>query len=223
MGFRYRDTDELGHTQLKEKQRGLRDGFDLSLGLRVHRALSWYGRAEQEREDDDTRFILLWIGFNALYAKEIEEGSEREQFREFFAELIRMDAKHRIYDAVWRRFSQEIRLLMDNRYVFSPFWKFQAGVPGYDDWEERFMRSGRAIGAALSNHATDQILSILFDRLYMLRNQLMHGGATWNSDANRAQVRDGGAILGCLFPIFVDLIMDHPDEPWDMPQFPVVK
>lgn len=28
------------------------------------------------------------------------------------------------------------------------------------------------------------ILSILFDRLYVLRNQLVHGGATWNSDVN---------------------------------------
>ena len=51
---------------------------------------------------------------------------------------------------------------------------------------------------------------MVFDRLYVLRNQLVHGGATWNSSVNRAQVRDGAAILGFLLPVFVDLMMDNP-------------
>lgn len=33
----------------------------------------------------------------------------------------------------------------------------------------------------------------LLRRLYVLRNQLVHGSATWNSSANRAKVRDGTA------------------------------
>lgn len=50
------------------------------------------------------------------------------------------------------------------------------------------------------------ILSILFDRLYVLRNQLVHRGATWNSDVNRDQVRDGPSPQGCPLPIPIDLI-----------------
>ena len=45
------------------------------------------------------------------------------------------------------------------------------------------------------------VLSIVFDRLYVLRNQLVHGGATWNSQVNRQQLRDGVAILGTLVPL----------------------
>ena len=75
---------------------------------------------------------------------------------------------------------------------------------------------------ALREHDTVRILSILFDRLYVLRNQLVHGGATWNSDVNRDQVRDGASLLGCLLPIFVDLMMDNPDQNWGKPFYPVV-
>jgi hypothetical protein len=63
---------------------------------------------------------------------------------------------------------------------------------------------------------------MLFDRLYMLRNQLIHGGATWNSSVNRDQLRDGCEILGCLVPIMVDLMMDNPQEDWGRPFYPVI-
>jgi len=136
--------------------------------------------------------------------------------------LVKFDARHRVYDAVWQRFSQEIRLLLDNRYVYHPFWQHQNGVPGYADWEQKLDRSRTAINHALREHDTARILSILFDRLYVLRNQLVHGGATWNSDVNRDQVRDGASLLGCLLPIFVDLMMDNPGYEWPMPNYPVV-
>src|SRR3546814_2427583 len=88
---------------------------------------------------------------------------------------------------------------------------------------DRLERSRTAIGAALRDHDTASILSILFDRLYVLRNQLVHGGSTWNSDVNRAQVRDGAALLGCLLPIFIDLMMDNAGHEWPMPNYPVVE
>lgn len=116
---------------------------------------------------------------------------------------MKFDGRHRVYDAVWQRFSQEIRLLLENRYVYHPFWQHQNGVPGYQDWEHKLERGRLAINHALREHDTVRILSILFDRLYVLRNQLVHGGATWNSDVNRDQVRDGASLLGCLLPIFV--------------------
>ena len=61
---------------MKNKQRSLREGFPTVLALGVHRALSWHGRAEGERDDPDPQFILLWIGFNAAYAAEIALDSE---------------------------------------------------------------------------------------------------------------------------------------------------
>ncbi len=74
---------------LKDKQRSIRDRFPEALGLRVHRSISWLGRAEKETSDSDVRFILLWIGFNAAYASDIVEdiSSERGAFRNFFRDI----------------------------------------------------------------------------------------------------------------------------------------
>ena len=56
----------------------------------------------------------------------------------------------------------------------------------------------------------------------VLRNQLIHGGATWNSSVNRSQVKDGAALLGVLLPIFIDILMDNPGNDWGRPYYPVV-
>ena len=111
---------------------------------------------------------------------------------------------------------------MDNRFVFNPFWQHHNGIDGYEDWEARFNASVRSFTQAFQAGDTARVLSFVFDRLYVLRNQLIHGGATWNSGVNRAQVRDGAAILAFLLPVFVDLMMDNPDQDWGKPFYPVV-
>ena len=226
---RYSSGDSLHSEALKDKQRELRDGFPLPLTLRVHRALSWLRRADAEHEDLDVRFILLWIGFNAAYAGDLDRAldgagasNERARFDDFFAALVRMDSNNRIYSVIWDRFSQKIRLLLDYRYVFAPFWRHHTGEVGGGGWEITFEAAKRAANRALADRNTPVVLSILFDRLYVLRNQLVHGGATWDSSANRNQVRDGAALLGCLLPVFIDLMMDNPDCGWSMPNYPVV-
>ena len=203
----------------------MRAAFPEPLGLRVHRAISWLGRAEAEKTDADVRFILLWVAFNSAYASEIDAdaANERKSFKAFFDTLVSLDASHRIYDAVWERFSQEIRLLLANRYVFAPFWHKQNGLAGHDDWEEKLAAGQRQIATAMKQFDTGRILLVLFDRLYVLRNQLVHGGATWNSSINRAQVKDGAAVLGWLLPVFIDIMLENPDQDWGSPFYPVVR
>ena len=211
---------------LKEKQRKIRSGFPETMGLRVHRSISWIGRAEACGEDDDARFIFLWIAFNAAYADETEfqaaSPGERATFLDYFVRLIALDRNKRIYKALWQRFSGPVRMLMDNRYVFNPFWQHHNSIEGFGDWEERFAASLRAFGGAFQSGDTARVLTFVFDRLYVLRNQLVHGGSTWNSAVNRAQVRDGAAILSFLMPVFVDLMMDNPENDWGKPFYPVV-
>jgi hypothetical protein len=133
-----------------------------------------------------------------------------------------LDNEQKIYNAVWKRYSQEIRLLLENKYVFAPFWQYQNGMAEYANWEERLASSRRVIASALTQRDTSLILSVLFDRLYVLRNQVMHGGATWNSSVNRSQIRDGSAVMDTLLPIFIELMMDHPQREWGKPFYPVV-
>jgi len=216
----------LTFSTLKQKQRAIRAGFPEAMGLRVHRALSWIGRAEACGADDDARFIFLWIAFNAAYADEQEfqkvPQGERAAFLLFFSLLTALDAERRIYGAVWQRFSGPVRLLLENRYVFNPFWQHHNGIEGFEDWDERFRSSARPFGLAFQAGDSARVLSFDFDRLYVLRNQLVHGGATWNSGINRAQVRDGAAILAYLMPVFLDLMMDNPAGDWGQPFYPLV-
>ena len=208
---------------LKARQRALRAGWPQDFGLRIHRSISWIGRAERESGDDAAAFLFLWIAFNAAYGGERFVTGERDAFGTFFHRLDRLDRDRRLYGIVWTRFAGPIRLFLDNHYVFAPFWSHQHGEPEAADWKSRFARAKRRFHAALRDVDTVTILSMLFDRLYVLRNQLMHGGATWNSAVNRDQLHDGAAILASFLPVMIDLMMDAPGEDWGVPIYPVVE
>ena len=109
-----------------------------------------------------------------------------------------------------------------NRYVFQPFWDYQNRRIDEAVWRLQFGRSRSKINRALGSRDTKKVIAVLFGRLYVLRNQLVHGGATWGSSVNREQVRDGAQILGFVVPLVVDLMMSNPNELWGEPCFPVV-
>jgi Apea-like HEPN len=212
-----------GITALKTRQRALRENWPQDFSLRIHRAVSWIGRAEQETDDCAAAFLFLWIAFNAAYGGgERFESGQRGAFETFFRRLDRLDDARRLYDIVWTRFPGPIRLFLENRYVFAPFWRHHHGEAEAADWKRRFDLARRRFYLALRNRETVTILSMLFDRLYVLRNQVMHGGATWNSAVNRDQLHDGAAILGSFVPVMIDLMMDAPNEDWGRPIYPVV-
>ena len=182
---------------LKHKERELQDTLPQNLALRVHRAISWLDRAERQTDDEDAAFIFYWVAFNATYARDKVEWTpvrERQTFSEFFGKVVDLDEGRQIYDAVWEHFSASIRTLADNKYVFQPFWNFSNQIPGYEDWEDAFQSSKSVMNSALAKGNTTMVLDILFDRLYVLRNQLIHGAATWHGTVNRAQVKDGARI-----------------------------
>jgi len=66
------------------------------------------------------------------------------------------------------------------------------------------------------------VLAVVFDRLYVLRNQLVHVGATWGGSVNRQQVRDGANLLGRLLRAMVGLMLGHPELELGEIGYPVV-
>ncbi|HVN43466.1 MAG TPA: hypothetical protein VMT50_11830 [Steroidobacteraceae bacterium] len=217
------------YERLKTRQRAEREGYPPNLGLRVHRALSWLSRAEQLAASDDTdgQFVFLWIAFNAAYATEIDERhrlSEQETFRTFLEKLVTLDAKQgRIEGLVWREFPGSIRLLLDNPYVFQDFWNFQNGTLPEAQWKANFERAKKSAAAALGRRDTVAVLSVVLSRIYTLRNQLIHGGATWGSSVNREQLRDCTRFMAKLVPLLIEIMMDHRDTLWGDACYPVVK
>lgn len=215
----------MNYQTLKQRHRTERDDQHPNLSLRVHRALSWLDRAEQA-EDDDGRFIFLWIAFNAAYATEIDENrrlSEQGTFKAFLQKICDLDKDRRISDLVWREFSGGIRVLLDNPYVFQSFWDYHSGKIDENSWKDRFARGKRIAHEALASGNTPALLGVIFNRLYTLRNQLIHGGATWNSSVNRDQMRDCVNLLGKLVPLIIALMMDNPNTLWGDACYPVVE
>lgn len=215
----------MKHQQLKARQPNERAQQSASVTLRVHRALSWLERAERERFDADARFIFLWISFNAMYASEVHDPAmtEKRGFQNFLRTLLRLDSHGRIAHLVWTEFPGNIRLLLTNEYVFPDFWRHHNGQLTAAEWQSRFRKSRRAAELALAGNHTLQVLSIVSGRLYVLRNQLIHGGATWNSKVNRSQVRDCSNLLGKLVPVIIDIMQDHPKYNWGPATYPVIK
>ena len=97
--------------------------------LRIHRSLSWLEKAEAA-EDLDTRFLTYWIAFNAAYANEIDGrtmAADRSDFRVFLQKVCSLDKEKRLYEMVWQTFSGSIRVFLENKFVFQPFWDFHNG------------------------------------------------------------------------------------------------
>ena len=214
----------MNHAALKKRQRKERDSYPANLALRVHRALSWLERAEK-CEDVDARFIFLWISFNAAYANEIgnqERPSEQKVFAMFIKKLLDMDREDVLYELIWKEFPHSIRVLLNNQYVYQPFWDFQNAQLEEDQWQSKFEHAKVVTHKALGDHNTAVVLSTVLSRMYTLRNQLMHGGATWNSRVNRDQLRDCAAFLGKMVPFVIQLMMDNPNTLWGDPCYPVV-
>lgn len=158
---------------------------------RLHRALSWLGRAEQEK-DDDARFLFLWVAFNAPYAGQFnDEGKELAKARLFIDRLLGLDREQRIHALLFERFSGPVRTLMDNRFVYAPFWRAMAGQDASQRWKTSFEQSKQLAMRAVLDKATDTCLMLVLERLYVLRNQLVHG------------VR----LLGALLPLMLELMM----------------
>jgi hypothetical protein len=205
-------------------------GQRTSFTLRMHRALSWLQRAEAAGDDDDVAFVCLWNAFNAAYAQDMGAGvvdaSERQAFRNFMGDVCRLDQSKALSALVWQVFPGPIRVLLDNPYVFQPFWDAQSNPRRdgsiADHWRELFAEARQRVHQAMARQDTERVLYEVFVRLHTLRNQLMHGGATWSSSVNRAQVRDGRALLARALPVMLGVMMDHPARFESKPFYPVV-
>lgn len=194
--------------------------------LRVIRALSWLERSEELQDYPDDRFIFLWISFNAAYgivSDADQDASARQSYTRFLKQVVELDASHVIYHLVWTNYSDEIHGMLGNQFVFQPFWDAYRQGLEKSEWTRKMAGARRVANKALSERRTLDVLKILFDRLYTLRNQVLHGGATWKGSVNRVQVLHGSAIMSELVPAIISVLIDHPEQDWGPVAYPRVE
>ena len=114
-------------------------------------------------------------------------------------------------------------MLLQHPYVIHDFWNSHNGTLPTNDWKVRFADANRAAQVALGKHDTVTVLNVVLSRIYTLRNQLIHGGATWRSGVNRDQLRDCVNFMGKLVPLIIEIMMDHPETLWGEACYPVVR
>lgn len=193
-----------------------------NLAIRIHRAISWLKSAEKQEGNLDMKFISLWISFNACYAVDINglsSKSEKGKLRDFTSSLVEFD-RTRLYNLFWEKFSGPVKVLIENKFVFEKFWEYTRGES--DDYEFAFNKSITAASNCLSKQNIEGLLEIVLERLYTLRNQLIHGGATFNSKLNRAQLRDACNIMQLLVPIIIDIMLENGEHNWGEIAYPVI-
>ena len=199
-----------------EKNEWSASGKD-NLRVRVRRSLSWLERAQKEKGDPDSEFIFHWIGFDALCSGQPPRPATKEKIDAFLGDAIGADKNDLIYSRVIASESKTILLLVANAFVFKSFWeRYYEGEnsPAPHEWSNSLIDSVRRTIANLERKEDGALsaLEVLFERLVELRNQLVHGGATWKDGANRDQVGDGARIMSRLLPVFLDLVMNAPDS-----------
>ena len=192
---------------------------DSHFHLRLRRSVGWLGRAERELyhsapPDLDMAFTCYWFAFNALYAKDhpyTPTQGEKGSFKAFFETVIGYhdECKRAILDQIQGNLSEPIKVLLDNKYAFEPFWKHHNGVSKANNWTDIFEDDKREVNKDLRKQNVVGVLSVVFYRLYVVRNQIVHGNATWNGGRNYDQLRDAANIMASLVPQLITSVMNN--------------
>lgn len=203
----------------------LRGTLPSTMALRTYRAISWIGRADSIQNDTDGKVISLWIAMSALYTDDREGSASHEDQKtirdSFLQKLIEHDTDNTLQKLLWDGLLPAIRSLSEDHYLFAPYWHHKHGHDGYEDWDKHFHLSVSHHEAAIRAKNATNVLSILFDRLHVLRSQLLYGGATWQSSLNRQPIEQAAIVLGTLLPTFITIMIHTPRENWHRPFYPV--
>ena len=129
---------------ISQEQRDANQAFS----IRIWRGLSWLERAEKA-PDVDGQFISLWIAFNAIYGHMQGDGMnapDHASWQEFLASIVKADTEDRLGQVMWADQLHILRLV-DNQYLFRPFWLGQA------DADEKLARNRRNVMVHLQNRS----------------------------------------------------------------------
>lgn len=212
--------------------------------IRMQRALSWLRRyAEDDEVDKDIGFILHWIAFESLYGRE-----ENSQFRQhvkvttakeierFFDELKATEMGRVQLVGATVAIIEDIRAIFANPYISNAAWYsyYNSNVPRAGGKHNPFAAEKPkpcTQGKLKDPKQYDAIIREVFLRMYLLRNQLFHGNASYkgHDDSEKsAQIVSGYNILRRLMLPIISIMLQSMEEApaserWGLVPYPRIK
>jgi len=200
---------------------------DQGLEDRLQRADSWLQAAAALRPDQQHEaFIFLFIAFNCLYGRRQYEGDDAQigkDFDEFFKKL-RVLHEHDVADggAALKKAVAAARrdgaILIRDKFLSNRYWRGGSSVA----LQKQLNRDAGAVEEALALGSYDLFLDLTFRRVSVLRNQIMHGCATYGPRSyGQASLAKGLRFLKVMVPAFYDLAKRYGHEvKWEPVPYP---
>jgi hypothetical protein len=207
--------------ELKKIHDEHRNDYPEDFNIRLRRALSWLKKSEIEK-DPDGKFIFLWISLNCTYSTNNNDPTDSTSnndptdtnLRDYYLALCNKNGSNEINEIIQKDFQDEIYDIITNEYIMPSYWY---GI-GWS-YETRKVEDKKKAFKALDREEPLIILKMLFINLYILRNQIFHGNATYKGSRNRKTVCDGSNILQDLVPLFIEIMMKNPKDDWGKVNF----
>ena len=199
-----------------------------SIADRLRRSLSWLERAAlAPRRDKPPRFIDLWIALNALYgAIPFPPPNERHLFQNFIRKLSRIDYNQEfLVPSMCQGNIQDLAFaLVDDPHLWKEFWQRKV------EELSKNQKAGRNVmRASLREKDAVGFYMCVFERLYLLRNQIFHGSSSATTIKSKDALKPAIEFLEKMVPTFICVMLrcgsarDWPSLPFpgiDTPQYP---
>lgn len=204
---------------------------------RIDRIDNWIDQATAARENNQIRFLLYWIAYEAAYKREdwdfvpepdkpIREYNQRNRFHEIISVC------ENVRDELQRIFSEkkfESRSLLKLRQADPFFWYERERSPKTSrKWEAMFEKRVAQDISYLDRVSNDggncvNALDAVFRNLSIVRNQIVHGSSSGEKSYGSDQVLWGTNLLAEIVPFFRNCIeQNDPKEGWGSLPFPRV-
>lgn len=193
--------------------------------IRFHRACSWLQRVEEIRSDElalDHVLLSFWTAFNALYGQwdgeRQEPISDVECWQHFLDRMLTLDQRNLIQEQLLEH-KKLVLTLFDDEYLSRFFWQEPT-----DKRAKRVRRTRLDAQGWYVEQNWTLVLDRLFERIYLLRCQLVHGASTYSSSYNRVAIRRCSQILEHLLRTFLRVWAEWgADEDWGIMCYPPMK
>jgi hypothetical protein len=170
----------------------------------------WLSEASNDGVERTSKFLYYWIAFDSLMDDCISLDKKtacfRTRLKEFLKHVTDIDTNGYLEASLWKSYSNTIRILLDSRYTFKPYWDYQNGKISKEKWVLALKRNNRIALRALEHRDIATLIFVIFERIYTLRNQLLHGSFCPNDICIHSDMRGATLMMSELMPVFLELL-----------------